>query len=86
MNTERKRESRGGKELDSGGGKKVLEEMLNRLHPTNEKENEAENTNKNYESNVLNMFLPYANMLETINEDTTRRKRKSGNKKNPHRV
>ena len=80
MNSTRK-ESRRRKELDSGGGISVLEEMLGEKNTSEIREKENIVQNDNYKSNVLNQFLPYANLLETIKEDTISRKRKTKNRK-----
>ena len=80
MNSTRE-ESRRRKELDSGGGISVLEEMLGEKNTSDIREKENIVQNDNYKSNVLNQFLPYANLLETIKEDTISRKRKTKNRK-----
>ena len=85
MNSTRE-ESRRRKELDSGGGISVLEEMLGEKNTSDIREKENIVQNDNYKSNVLNQFLPYANLLETINEDTISRKRKTKNRKKRHQV
>ena len=59
---------------------RVLEEMM-RTPDEVDDDRETVTENKNYQSNAENAFLQYANLLETINADAVKRKRKTGKRK-----
>ena len=64
----------------SVGAIRVLEEMME-TSSEELNQNMMKIVNKNYESNAKESFLQYANLLETITEDATKRKRKRGTRK-----
>ena len=64
----------------SVGATRVLEDMMNIPGDTIRDEIKV-TENISYYSNVEESFLKYANLLETINEDAVKRKRKTGNRK-----
>ena len=64
---------------DSGGGIELLEKMLKENSDTVDNVETKENIY--YASNANTEFLPYANMLETIDEITTSKKRRTGRRK-----
>ena len=79
MNREKNGLSRG-EGLNPGGGKENEGQLIQNEIGCN-KVNSKNDNNGILKSDVQHSFLQYANQLETINEETTRRKRKSGNRK-----
>ena len=64
----------------SVGATRVLEDMMN-IPGDTIRDDIKVTANISYYSNVEDSFLKYANLLETINEDAVKRKRKTGNRK-----
>ena len=80
MSTIMGEESGDRKNPESVGAARILEEMMQVPNETNI-ESEKQTTTMNYSSNAESSFLQYANMLETINEITTKRKKRIGQRK-----
>ena len=69
------------KGLNPGGGKENEGQLVIQNVIECNKVNSKNENDRKLKSDVQHSFLQYANQLETINEETTRRKRKSGNRK-----